>query len=487
VIPPGTDVHLRRLLDRALHGIGMRVKLVQQDEPRGPGDALYLGVREAGVATPILVLLADTYLDTIPPLDGDWVGVRRTTEQRQWCVVETAADGTIIDFVDRRPVASGGDQVAVGLYHFADGLCLSSACRGAIGAFDDADSELQISAILRQYSLVRTMHFREIVDWHDCGDVRSMATARRQHVNLRSPASVTVDSTGILTKTGGGPAFKAQIDFWQHLSDSQRLMMPRLIDADPASTWYRTEFLDLPTLADIYLYAPVQAALWAELLRAFICDLRQRFWPGEGIVETGEMVKRCREMYIAKMERRLAQWGHPILQRDELVVNGRAIPAGAACVARLAGRLEGLLSFGQSARIHGDLHFSNILYSLPTLTFRLIDPRGDFGGATAWGDERYDLAKLRHSYAGMYDAVVHDLFELTTSSRSYIDLAIGPAREPEISAMDEVLRDNTGCLDDIRAIEASLFLSMVPLHRDSPRRQLALYVRGLELAESVLA
>lgn len=55
--------------------------------------------------------------------------------------------------------------------------------------------------------------------------------------------------------------------------------------------------------------------------------------------------------------------------------------------------------------------FSNILLARGQGTFKVLDPGTMFSNSPG-GDVRYDLAKLRQSYAGGYDALREDLFSL---------------------------------------------------------------------------
>ena len=64
--------------------------------------------------------------------------------------------------------------------------------------------------------------------------------------------------------------------------------------------------------------------------------------------------------------------------------------------------LTSLLHPEKLRRIHGDLHFQNILVkSVQRAEFLLVDPRGELGGS----DVYYDMGKLFHSFNGMYDVI----------------------------------------------------------------------------------
>ena len=80
------------------------------------------------------------------------------------------------------------------------------------------------------------------------------------------------------------------------------------------------------------------------------------------------------------------------------------------CLKRLEKRIIGMCndSINYVSIVHGDLAFSNILYSPRNTIFKFIDPRGNFVIDTIYGDYRYDLAKLRHCYHGRYDEIIND-------------------------------------------------------------------------------
>lgn len=132
---------------------------------------------------------------------------------------------------------------------------------------------------------------------------------------------------------------------------------------------------------------------------------------------------------------------------------------------------------------HGDLCFSNILYSKTTGLLRLIDPRGADSDDDLYMTPYYDLAKLSHSVVGSYDYINHGLFRLEVDHDLKLDLQIDSPPPPWArQVFEQKLRDHGFDPYVIRVLEASLFLSMVPLHIDAPRKVLAF----LANADSIL-
>ena len=141
----------------------------------------------------------------------------------------------------------------------------------------------------------------------------------------------------------------------------------------------------------------------------------------------------------------------------------------------------GVLDIKTLCPIHGDFCFSNLLYDHRSQMINMIDPRGEFGVPGIYGDPRYDLAKLFHSVNNGYDFLVTNRFQAEVTDQGQLSLQM--TRDHYHDCVDAVLQ--TQLLRDdvlrkqVKAIQALLFLSMLPLHADRPDRQLAMLTIGL--------
>ncbi|MDW8465868.1 MAG: hypothetical protein RML35_06715 [Chloroherpetonaceae bacterium] len=130
--------------------------------------------------------------------------------------------------------------------------------------------------------------------------------------------------------------------------------------------------------------------------------------------------------------------------------------------------------------MHGDLCFSNILYDVSNQIVRLIDPRGSFGEKGIYGDPRYDMAKLRHSVAGLYDFIVADMFEAREEKQEFrVEIFDAQNLKEIIADFNQQLEENGYNVQHIKLIEGLLFISMLPLHQDYPKRQLMMFLTGI--------
>jgi hypothetical protein len=113
-------------------------------------------------------------------------------------------------------------------------------------------------------------------------------------------------------------------------------------------------------------------------------------------------------------------------------------------------------------------------------TCKVIDPRGTWGDSE-YGDIKYDVAKLRHSIVGGYDAIINGLFSIEHKNGLEINVDVfKPENYEKVSNdFDNYVRSKWN-LNQIKMIEGLLFVSMLPLHQDSFDKQLALYSVGIQ-------
>lgn len=135
--------------------------------------------------------------------------------------------------------------------------------------------------------------------------------------------------------------------------------------------------------------------------------------------------------------------------------------------------------------IHGDYFFANILYDPTANIVKLIDPRGDFGGYGMYGDSSYDLAKLAHSVDGMYDFIVEDLFQLEELEDGFNYRIFYSENHNKIKELFYSYFSKEERIK-IKFIQSLLFLSMIPLHKDKPKRQKVMLGVGIRILYEVI-
>lgn len=170
--------------------------------------------------------------------------------------------------------------------------------------------------------------------------------------------------------------------------------------------------------------------------------------------------------------------------RGTIIVNGQKIYTLSEIWSEVESCIGSLLiNENRLTAIHGDLCFSNVLYSPNYDIIRFIDPRGSFGKAGMVGDPLYDVAKLRHSYSGLYEYIIYDKFELDYSGYDINFSFTDSLHEGVKSIFENIQRFN-----DTRAklIEGLIFIGMCSRHYDSIDRQIIMYSTGLKILNEVI-
>jgi hypothetical protein len=126
---------------------------------------------------------------------------------------------------------------------------------------------------------------------------------------------------------------------------------------------------------------------------------------------------------------------------------------------------------------HGDLCFSNIFWNEVSGKMILIDPRGANNVSDIYIDEYYDLAKLSHSVLGRYDEIINNMYSVKEKSFTF---KLNNDEYKKIFI--DYLEKNNFSYELVRTYEASLFISMAPLHIDDYKRVYSF----LLIADSIL-
>lgn len=130
---------------------------------------------------------------------------------------------------------------------------------------------------------------------------------------------------------------------------------------------------------------------------------------------------------------------------------------------------------------HGDLTLSNVLWNEQSKSIALIDPKGlDY----MYLDEYYDLAKLSQSLLGKYDYILYGKYTLSLRDATLcIDTVDGDPHKERVFI--SYLERHGVDYNLLRVYEASLFLSMVPLHLDDLQRVSALLINCKNILSSL--
>lgn len=475
VVSPSSAEQVQNVIERA--GLP-NVKCVVQDRPRGPGNALKVAAQGGAANTEWLVLMADTILDDGDlPTETDTVTVAPAPTSRQFCV--QAADENFKPIFEDRE-AREGEPVAVGAFRFSN----PDALTRYIAWHEREEGELGMAPVLNGYRESLPLRVEAVQSWEDVGDVAALARANQRRLISRDHTHVEVTRPGLVIKRGTGHDFVAEMREVRWPPKGAEHLYPRVFDH--SRDHYTMEHIDLPSLAELWLYWPSVPAMWEHVAERMLDEL-DSLWSAEPpIVQptTEELRRRAEKMWLSKLDMRYV---HPNIETYEasgrLEVNGQEVIAGRELVERVLNAVRTHVvsdSHEWMGHLHGDPNFTNVLWSLRTGSFKLLDPRGTWGGEGSVGDIRYDVAKI--AYSPIFSPIAHDLFTLVVGRNGSHALRLWPRRLEETGALLRGLerRVDAGTL---RLLMVYMLLSSAPLH--SEPQASALYMRAASLATEI--
>jgi hypothetical protein len=322
----------------------------------------------------------------------------------------------------------------------------------------------------------------------DISDERALLDFLSGQMDARYFNALERDDYTVTKRSADRAKLKREYDFY-HLSPPEMqmfLVQPFDFQDDGRTASYRMERLSVPDMSLQWVHGAFQEAEFERFLDHILFFIRSR--PERALPATD--VRRVQhEIYIAKVEQRLSALKQapdyaqlaPLLERVSGGIDALQ-KRYLALYEKIGKRLpHHRLTFG-----HGDPCFSNILYSKTNQYLKLIDPRGATTADDLFTDPYYDVAKLSHSVLGGYDFINQGKFDIQ------VDDALRPTLTLENPPADWARRLFLEKLDAagfdaelVRLCEASLFISMLPLHMDRPRKVLAFAIRGVSILDEL--
>ncbi|MEM9045664.1 MAG: hypothetical protein AAGC81_13315 [Pseudomonadota bacterium] len=252
---------------------------------------------------------------------------------------------------------------------------------------------------------------------------------------------------------------------------------------------YRMEHLRIPDAALQFVLGTLSTEHFEQLLDQFFDFIRSRSREDVG----RKAVRECGTVQILdKMDKRLRAFAdtkeHANL--DAMLQAGGFREGMQGLERRATTLIRTALDEHDSSYLafsHGDPCLSNILFDRRIGLIRLIDPRGASTREDALMHPLYDIAKLAHSICGGYDFINNALFSVEVDADLRLELVQNRGGAP--SWVAEIFRSRLSAegwdFAQVRAVEASLFLSMLPLHREHPRKLLGFALTASKIIEEL--
>lgn len=466
-----------------------KITFVVQESLTGPLSAI--GLAQEHIHTnDQLIILGDTIVFDDFIFDRSWVLYHPVNDYWRWCLVETQKN-QIVRFIDKPDSSVNTDKALVGGYYLESNELWQKCINKILSSDKKIKNEFQLSSALELYNQATPIEARLCENWYDCGSIDNYYKTRGELLNVRSFNNVEVDTTvgTLLKKSKRRGKLIDEINWFLNLPKECQILTPRILDysTKPDEPYVKFEYYGYQTLSELFLFESVHSKVWENILTRLFSIIHV-YWHGkESYHEAAK--ENTFSMYWEKTEARISDVNFPYL-KDDICINGNHFLGWRTIAEKVKQTCRAMAENTSWSIVHGDLCFPNILFDVEAGLFRFIDPRGKFGNSCGiYGDRRYDIAKLYHSVHGKYDFIINDLFDVRqngTENSWQLTLFSSDQHDQVEIILRKLILESGFHLDEILCIEGLLFLSMIPLHSDFPKRQLAFWLIGIQILNQAL-
>lgn len=299
------------------------------------------------------------------------------------------------------------------------------------------------------------------------------------------------DAYTVTKKSSKIEKIKAEYNFYYLLPDNMKMwfVMPFDYKEEKDHASYTMERYHMTDIAIRFVHGAVDEAEFRDILEKLFYFIRIR---KQKAVSRKEAERVADSLYLDKLDARLEelksyrQFDH----FNHLIQMGTEFESLEEIIGWYKKLYEKLKKRRKDTNLvvgHGDLCFSNILYSKEANVLKLIDPKGALKEEELYTDLYYDLAKLSHSVCGCYDFFNTGLYQISMDREMKISLSIDANAAPYMEIFGEYLKKNGFDMELVRLYEASLFLSMLPYHMDQPGKVFGFILNAVGILKEVEA
>ncbi|HUE66437.1 MAG TPA: phosphotransferase [Rhizomicrobium sp.] len=424
----------------------------------------------------LYILHGDTLFLGLKSFPSDGLSVHADEHPYPWAQMDQREP------VRLSPVGEGtksGVPLVSGLFAFSDGAeflrCLGEARSGFLAAIN------LYAARCPDFDGVENCG-----QWLDVGHLNTYYASRRTITTERAFNNLTITHHAVCKTSAQAEKMDAEAFWYENLPPPLKGHVPAFLgrtgtDNNRAGYYLRYEYLC--PLSDLFVFGAVSPDMWRQILSSCADVLAEMRAHKPRKAADGWFSALYRGKTLERFQRFARDTG--IDPDHAWTLNGRPLPAPKVLIEEMAD-IVGPPGEEDAGILHGDFCFSNILYDFRRGSVTLIDPRGfvEPGKPAIFGDTRYDVGKLHHSVLGRYDFILAGYFALKrVAPYAFLFEVSGPDCH---DAVERVFRERICDGDPARervagAISVLLHLSMLPLHAEAPRRQLALLANGYRL------
>ena len=370
------------------------------------------------------------------------------------------------------------DSIVSGYFSFKNIILFKSAL----------ENNIDFISSLREYNNLNPFNLKIGDNWLDFG-----------HSNLYYKSKVKLNVTRYFNKT------EAKLNYIQKSSsDKQKIInefnwfnnlpneisfySPRVWDLNTDDASYKIEFIGAPTLQEKWVFGNLPDKFFLETTNDLF-DLINKMYSHEYECDLVSKKSILKILYIEKTENRLSDFisESKFDPNINIIINDVKYPTlnefKNEVFGELNNRIDNINKSGLDI-MHGDLCFSNVLLDNRSNSIKIIDPRGSLVNndlsVNNMGDYAYDVLKMGHSLIGNYDFIVTGFYDLKCDLNQYIfDFKLAKHVSEDLSSNFYKNAEKLGLNKSfIKSGITNLFLSMLPLHKESKERQLAFLINA---------
>ena len=471
-----------------------KLKFITLNKLGDLGESIYEGLSDDD--SEVIINFADTVILDLPSLaDTDYFCGYKSEYTHEWTYY-SLSNGRLNNVIDKKEdiELQGIGDIFVGVFKISNGAffkqCLERTIKDEIIKKEGIDSFYNALII---YSNKYPLKEYQVKEWFDIGHYQKYHESRAK-IREREFNEIKIDDNrGILKKTSEDiDKFLGEIRWYLKLPEKLEYVHPRIYNysLNYDNPYVSMEYYSYHTLHELFLYSDLKKEQWERIIDKIVFVMSDFSKFRYNAENSSEILK---EMYLNKTFSRLEKLRGDANFKDlfdsRISINGENY-CSLNEIMKILNKIipQELFNVTDFCIIHGDLCFTNIMID-DNLTFiKLIDPRGSFGECDIYGDSRYEVAKLLHSVEGKYDYIIKDLFELDRTENSFKYNIFEPRRSFDLRKLfrDKIVENMDFDMSQVELIEALLFFSMIPLHKENVLHQYAMLCTGMSILNKVV-
>ncbi|WP_340302353.1 hypothetical protein [Roseobacter sp. HKCCD7870] len=458
-LPEGFEVSLfdARLLD------SLNIKTMFVPENLTLSQSIAFCIEKTNPKSHVRILFGDTNCQSLP------------SEKIDTVAVATRCDDSIWGYLEKNILQQ--DKVIVGYF------CFLQIDRFLL--YLKEESENFVKAVNR-YALDVKAEIIDLENWQDFGHRNQYFLSKTNTLLTRHFNNISISGDLLVKHSKQVDKISSEYNWYKSLPLSLSLHTPRLasdLKIENGGAQYELEIIPSFSFSELLIYGNNSDLFWENLFKK-LKHLLKNFNNEVNALkdkkfEGADFEKLESSLYLEKTLKRISQ--QESLSGWDLSEYRRIATDAAKHISKT--------SKHHLTIAHGDMCFSNILYSSHNERIYLIDPKGlsAFSSNPLVGDIRYEIAKLFHSLVGGYDHIIGNKFILEGEAIEFYPDDYSKIEHLSKKFIHIILDEfSQVSLGEILAINVLLFISMVPLHSDDKDRQEAFLLNSKRLYQMLL-